>query len=756
MQPDSSVHFNPIFDSFLLIVVIAIVLLSLLVLVPSFRDVNIQQKRLLAMLRAVVVLLVLLALLRPALVATAARREPGTLIVLADRSRSMQVTDAPEGSSRWKALKTTILRSLPELNSLRTEVEVKVYTFDARPQVLPWKDETVDLGERADGGQSDIGVALVEAVRGELGKRVIGVILLSDGAPRVYEPHIEVRDAARELVRLGYPLFTLTFGLPREKSQARDIAIENLQDHYSVFVKNELELRASLRAQGFVNKQLPVEMIVEASGGSREVVATKTVQPTENGELVDIRFQYVPQDPGQYRLTVRAPPQPGEMVTKNNELTSYVTVREGGLKVLYLYGSLVGEQLFLRKSINDSPDLQLDGLSIDHGFRDNWPLTIDSLHGNGNYDVYIVESVHAQALGPKNLDHLVDTVEQGKGLLMIGGVYSFGAGGYQRSRLADIFPIKMHRFERQNFDAPVRPDLHIEGPLNMLPTTPEFVTRLAPDADNRSTWDGLPPLDGANRFNGLKVGATVMAESPAGDPLLVHGSYGSGRVLVFAGDTTWKWWTHGNQLQHKRFWRQVVLWLAQREDSFTDDVWIRLPQRRYPPLAAVMFTVGATSNDDDPVLGASFRAELIQPDGNRQPLRLFATDEAFSGEWKAATEPGDYAIEVTAMVGNRELGRARESFAIFDHDLELRDPAANPALLASLAGITREAGGRALAPEELPTLLRELGENITALEVEVQAKWQFADRPADAWPFFLVVVLLLGCEWYLRKKWGLV
>ena len=756
MHPDSSVHLNPIFDSFLLIVAVAIVLLSLLALVPSFRAVNTRRKRVLAVLRAVVVVLVLLALLRPALVTTAARREPGTLIVLVDRSRSMQVTDAAEGRSRWETLKATILRSIPELRSLRDEVEVKVYAFDARPQILPWQDESIELGERADGGQSDIGSAILDAVRGELGKRVIGVVLLSDGAPRVYEPRIEVRDAARELVRLGYPLFTVTFGLPREKSQARDIAVENLQDHYTVYVKNKLELRASLRAQGFVNKQVPVELAVEDAGGSQKVEAMKTVQPTENGELVDIRFQYVPQTPGQYRLTVRVPAQPGELVTKNNELTSYVTVREGGLNVLYLYGSLVGEQRFLRKSINDSPDIQLYHMPIDHGFRSDWPLTIDPLHGNRDYDVYIMESVHAQALGPKNLDHLENAVGQGKGLIVIGGVYSFGAGGYQQKSLADILPIKMHRFERQDFDASIRPDLHIEGPLKMLPTTPEFVTRLAPEADNRSTWDRLPPLDGANRFSGLKVSAIVLAESPAGDPLLVHGSYGLGRVLAFAGDTTWKWWTHGNQLQHKRFWRQIVLWLAQREDSITDDVWIRLPQRRYPPLADVMFTVGTTSNQGDPVPGASFRAELIRPGGNRQPLRLSATGEVYAGEWKAATEPGDYAIEVTAMIGNREIGRARESFAIFDHDLELRDPAANPALLASLASMTREAGGRALAPEELPTLLKELGKNITKLEVEVQAKWQFADRPADAWPFFLVIVLLLGYEWYLRKKWGLV
>ena len=35
-------------------------------------------------------------------------------------------------------------------------------------------------------------------------------------------------------------------------------------------------------------------------------------------------------------------------------------------------------------------------------------------------------------------------------------------------------------------------------------------------------------------------------------------------------------------------------------------------------------------------------------------------------------------------------------------------------------------------------------------------KWQLADTARDAWLLLGLFVVLLGCEWFLRKKWGLV
>ena len=72
--------------------------------------------------------------------------------------------------------------------------------------------------------------------------------------------------------------------------------------------------------------------------------------------------------------------------------------------------------------------------------------------------------------------------------------------------------------------------------------------------------------------------------------------------------------------------------------------------------------------------------------------------------------------------------------------------------MSQLAEMTRSAGGEALAAEELPDLLKELARKPQELKEEVTAKVTYW----DTWPFFLLFVGLLGFEWFLRKRWGLV
>ena len=86
--------------------------------------------------------------------------------------------------------------------------------------------------------------------------------------------------------------------------------------------------------------------------------------------------------------------------------------------------------------------------------------------------------------------------------------------------------------------------------------------------------------EGANKLEHLKPTAQVLAESQSGEPLLVATEAG-GRIMAFAGDSTWHWWMEGFESQHKRFWRQVILWLARKDETSDGAVWVKLAQRRF-------------------------------------------------------------------------------------------------------------------------------------------------------------------------------
>ena len=103
-----------------------------------------------------------------------------------------------------------------------------------------------------------------------------------------------------------------------------------------------------------------------------------------------------------------------------------------------------------------------------------------------------------------------------------------------------------------------------------------------------------------NRFLDIGPKGVVLADTGGerGRPLLVSQDHGLGRVLAFAGDSTWHWWMRGYETAHKRFWRQVVLWLAHKEQTGEGKVWVKVENRQVAPGDRVEFSAGASDKGE--------------------------------------------------------------------------------------------------------------------------------------------------------------
>jgi hypothetical protein len=746
--------FYPVGESFLLVIAAGLVLLALLGLGPARHKTPRGRRMTLAAIRLAIIVLVLLAMLRPTLVYTETRKQPATLVVLADWTRSMSVPDAIGGKTRWDVLRRALADAAPALAELAKDFEVKVYAFDSEAHAVSIADGKVRLPETPPGTQTAIGAVLEDVLRFEAGKRLLGVVLLSDGAQRAMAPRDSPpQTPAASMKQMGFPLFTFPIGQSRGLGQARDVAVKELLVSEQVYVRNDLEILAQVRVDGYVNQDLPVRLLFETGPGKMEVVAEQKIRATADGQLIPVKFSYAPPVAGEFKLTVEAVSQPGELVTTNNQLSTFVTVLKGGLKVLYVEGNLRIEQKWIRRSLNASPDINFQYQRLEVRDPSPHPARLSELFKPGKFEVYILGDVDSRAFRPGELEDLARAVSQGAGLMMLGGLSSFGPGGYGTSPLEDVLPIVMDRLERQNPDEPARSDLHVPGPLQMLPTplgARHFTMMLASSArESQALWEKLPPLLGANRFTHLKRGAEELAA--AGDhPLLVAQQYGNGRVIAFAGDTTGQWWMQGFEAAHKRFWRQIVLWLARKDQAMEGDVWVKLQDRRLAPGQRLDFTVGARSSHGEPVSDLSATAEVVFPDGTtRRPVQLIGQDHALAGSFRDTLAAGDYVVEVTARQREQVLGTARARFLVHQQDLELDNASADTALLESLAAMT---GGQSEAPERLSAVIRRLASLGTQMEVQQETKKTFW----DTWPYFLLLVTLLTVEWYLRKRWGLV
>ena len=95
-------YFDPVFNSTTLVVALGAALLAaLMFLSPELRRMRRGRRYTLLGLRLAIFLLVVLAMFRPVHVYQETKPLPATVIVLADRSKSMQVEDELGGQSRW-------------------------------------------------------------------------------------------------------------------------------------------------------------------------------------------------------------------------------------------------------------------------------------------------------------------------------------------------------------------------------------------------------------------------------------------------------------------------------------------------------------------------------------------------------------------------------------------------------------------------------------------------------------------------------
>ena len=105
---------------------------------------------------------------------------------------------------------------------------------------------------------------------------------------------------------------------------------------------------------------------------------------------------------------------------------------------------------------------------------------------------------------------------------------------------------------------------------------------------------------------------------PQRHPLLVAGQSGDGRVLAFAGDSTWRWQMGGFGEAHRRFWRQGVLWLAKKDEQTEGRVWIRAGRPARDARHARRFHVGAENAQGEPIDTAQFEVAVQTPDGTQR------------------------------------------------------------------------------------------------------------------------------------------
>lgn len=735
---------------------------------PSFAKLESRQRVTLSLVRLGVIGLAFLTMLRPGCVQKIEKNQAAVLMVLVDVSRSMTLPHISDDSTRWSTTVQMIEDNRGRFQQLMdNKVDVKFIQFDSQSGPLEMIEGDVQLPKQPDGSETDIGTAIYNASLDVRDRPLLAMVVASDCVQNVLEPEIELTEAVDSLVDMEVPMFGVQLGAPGDTSQLADVAITNFAEQQVVNKKSDLTATTTLVARGYANQDIRVDLIV-SDGTTEKTVATEVVRPDQSYQELNVELKYRPTEPGEFRITARAQPMPGEVALRNNSLDGFLTVRDEGMRVLFLSGGLGWEQKALRDALPalEFVDMDFRPLYTDAFSRRSWPLNdlTNEFSDPKKYDVFILCNVDSRAIFDHNRQTgpaiaLAEAVKKGKGLLMIGGTHSFDPGMYGRTPLKDVLPIRMQPGASQEFGADVRAEYHVSQPIPLTPVGINFLTRISDGGSNRDAWRELPPLVGANRLMPKQTAEVVLESDDATRrPILVRANVGSGRVLAFAGDSTWRWKMAGFAPQFNKFWRQLVLWLAFWDSKNDESLSIDLPKRRYAPKSRMKFGVNVRTIAGETVDGAVFDAALILPNGNSEAISINRSGDQYECQVdpNLLVLPGVYRVKVAASHDGVDIGTAEREFVVIDQDKEKSNPAANPEQMARLANQTSEFGGKAITPDELAGVLDELIENPPMKKIEIPTKWRMGESMVDASAFLLVFVGLLTVEWYLRKKWGLV
>lgn len=751
---------EPVFG-WLAVIPLALIMLASLWLTMTAQGLGWLARAWLLFLRMLAISLLLLGWLRPGLVKNVERESDAAVAVLIDASQSMTMPSGSGEKTRWMVAREIWQAIESQAKSGFGKTKFIPFLFDSSLKPVPQNNDLASSmnatwNKPPSGLATDLGSALAELQTTQIDPPIRSVIMLTDGTQTMIPALADATLVARQYEMRDQPIVIVGLGARSENSQLRDLALEGAPEHVVAFEKNRVTVPAVLRTRGMQNTQIKIAMTLKSSGQPDIPLKSVEVLPGQPNQTLPLNLGIEAPKSGEYLLEIIASIDGNELITSNNSTFSFMTVREGGSRILYIEGQPRHEQTFLKRSLK-IPDFQVEWAWIPEITRNRWPVDLTKEHNFDIYDAFILGDVDARALGPVTLTALRRRIDRGAGLLTLGGYHSYDAGSYAGSPLADVLPVTLIQGRSQGFDKSIAEDLHVAGPVAMVPIVPHPITHLAMEPDNTKIWKGLEPLLGANRLGKIKnaPGVQVIAASAKSEPLLVTGEFGRGRVLSFAGDSTYQWWMHGEQLRHKQFWRQSVLWLLGRDSL---QVGFRLVLDRRRLLRGEEETVGIEwvgGNDNKPMPkelsielihdGKWLRALESQPTSdNRRQVRL-----------KELTDPGLYRMVLKATGEDGKSYTNDVAFIVKDESREMNSPNADWQQMQNIASATSRVGGRVIMPDALEETLQWLRQRQASARVTTLEKRRLGDSTWDAWLYFVLFCGTLTLEWTCRKKWQL-
>ncbi|MEE2900698.1 MAG: glutamine amidotransferase [Myxococcota bacterium] len=696
-------------------------------------------------LRTLSALTILILILMPVIELRAVSKVRSRIAVYVDDSKSMSL--ATRKGTRLQAVQSHLSQNAATLNELSQRALVEKAYFSDRTRAVDTLLQPID----PKGKETNIAGLFSDLSQNSSGRDLGAVLIYSDGTDTT---GLTVERATKLAKALEVPIYT--FGFSGASSSA-DLAISRIVGDDFAFVHNTVAIDVDLEQRGL---RLSSTMVSLKKDG--QIVATKEAVFDATGKS-RVSFEFKPREIGKLAYEVSVPVQEGEAVEINNSRSLVLKVIRDRIRVLQVAGRPSWDERFLRELLKRNPNIDLISFFILRTPTDTQrasqdelaliPFPVNELFTKEleTFDVVIYQNFNYR---PYRMAHYLRNIQEyvlgGGSFLMIGGDQSFDDGFYAGTPLASVLPVRLSGMRSWD-PTEYRPRLTEQGRDHPITQIGE------PGEPKESVFARLPKLAGSNVSLGLMPQAQALLAHPSlpGNPPIVSvRDVGKGRTMAVNTDSMWFWRfgaaaDEGSGREFDRFWSQSLRWLIKDPELAR----VRLSTGRS------VHAVGEDVKAEATVVGVDYRGtsnavietELIRQDpGEERVLKRMTTktnDEGKAIVNLGRLEAGGYRLRTTAYQEGVKLGESEEPLVVEAAESELQAPFPRPDILKALA---ESSGGKYQeVSERLPKVSIKQPNRIEVNRTEQVPIW-------DTTLCLVLLIGLLGAEWWLRRRWGLL
>ena len=662
-------------------------------------------------------------------------------VTLVDTSRSMSVAvGADDDSSRADSAKA-LVQSIAE-HAETSDIGTRTFTFSDTAREhdgdsFQANGETSDLSTSAD--------HLLSSMSAQ-GVPLAGVVVLSDGRQTKTPKNAQFTLRAQAL---GVPFHTVPIG-GRHASQDLDLLIprktitvfpnQNVQIPIVIKSLNLDEITSKVTLKNEKGKDLAEDEITIASND--DTLHTFSVPAPESSST----------------WTVHLPQHPDEMRTSNNQTEVHIRVLKNKARIFLAEGAPYWDSKFLAQLLRQQEYMDVHSV---HRLSDSRWFRVDSgessPHQSG-VDVFpdTLEKLKAYDLiiFGKNSEHFI-TPERAANLRAFvkdqGGAVLFARSKPYSGRLPEIEALE-----------PVAWTTGLMGDFKLRPSADGQAAGLfgqaLPAADS-TIWNALPELKDAHRIDLVKPFTRVLAhgqlpgQSPKDKfPLLMVRRYGQGVSGLVNADGLWKWdfYPDARELgnMYHEYWIQFIYWMISYSEFLPgQDFALNVSPTSVQPGTPVSIRMAYRGENQPEELNIVITSPQLAEPIILSPAQTPSADSSL--KWSASFTPekaGNYSLRLTGPKGS--LPDA--NLSVLPPPSEMDELSADPDFLTRLAEST---GGELVPVENFKSFLNSTLKKETPKSREHGVKWiPFWMK----WYLPFILVGLLGTEWFLRRRSGLI